>query len=190
MAAFDHVILLLSFVYALAIAHLLSTVAMLIRRSAQVRFSTIHAFWMLNAVLTIMANWISYWDLRSLPSWSVATIGFTFAMAFTNYLQAALVCPEVEGEARLDLVEFQARQRLRIVGSWAASCVFALVANAVYGSVFGVVNWNAQNLAVAPMLAGAVIALVWSARWAQIAGIAITMAAWAFYFIDLQGALK
>lgn len=56
MHAFDHIILLLSFVYALAIAHLLSTTAMLIRRSATVRFSWLHGFWMVFAVLTIVSD--------------------------------------------------------------------------------------------------------------------------------------
>jgi hypothetical protein len=41
--AFEHVILLLSFVYALAIAHLLTTVAGLVRGWERVRFSWPHA---------------------------------------------------------------------------------------------------------------------------------------------------
>jgi hypothetical protein len=190
MGAFDHIILLLSFVYALAIAHLLSTTAMLIRNSGLVRFSTAHAFWMLIALITIIANWIGFWDLRTLPSWSVATIFFTFAMAAANYLQAALVSPEVVTGEPLDLVEFQARQRLRILGSFAASGVFALIANAVYGAVFGAVTWGAENIAVAPMLLGTVIAMIWRARWAQLIGPLAVSGGWLFYFLDLQGAVR
>jgi hypothetical protein len=189
LGAFDHIILLLSFVYALAIAHLLSTTAMLIRRSAEVRFSALNAFWMLNALVVIMANWLSFWDLRTLPRWSVATIFFTFVIAFTNYLQAALVCPEADGEGHLDLVEFQSRQRTRIAGSFLASGVTALVANFAYGRVFGVVTWDKQNLAVIPMLVGCLIALIWRARWAQIAAAIVIASAWAYYFAALQGDL-
>jgi hypothetical protein len=41
--AFDYIITLLSFVYALAIAHLLATVAELVRARKRVRFSWLNA---------------------------------------------------------------------------------------------------------------------------------------------------
>ena len=189
MGAFDHIILLLSFVYALAIAHLLSTVAKLVRDSRRVRFSALHAFWMLNALTSILANWMSFWDLRTLPSWNVASILLTFAIASLNYLQAALVCPEVSAGERLDLAAFQADQRLRIVGSFLALGILALIANAIYGAIFGVISWNAQNLAVVPMVAGALIALIWRGRAAQILGAVVIAAAWTFYFAALQAPL-
>src|SRR5579872_1695419 len=123
MGAFDHIVLLLSFVYALAIAHLLSTTALIIRESTRVRFSGLHAFWMANALAVIMANWIGFWDMRGLPSWNVASIFFTFLTGFTNYLGAALVCPEVKQGEPLDLVAFAATQRTRYVGACLASVV-------------------------------------------------------------------
>lgn len=189
MGAFDHIILLLSFVYALAIAHLLTTAALLLRRRRGVRFSALQAFWMLNALTTIIANWISFWDLRALPSWSVPTIFFTFLIAFTNYLQAALVCPEVRTEGTVDLVAFQTGHRLEIVGSWFASAAIALVANAVYGQILGVITWDKQNLAVIPMAVSGVVALTWRARWAQVGAALIVAASWTVYFVALQGAI-
>ena len=189
MGAFDHIILLLSFVYALAIGHLLTTTAMLIRRAAEVRFSALNAFWMLNALVVIMANWLSFWDLRTLPSWSVATIFFTFLIAFTNYLQAALACPETGGSGLLDLVEFQARQHARIAASFVASGVTALIANFAYARVLGVITWDRENLAVVPMLVGGVVALIWRARLAQIGAAVLITAAWTFYFTGLQADL-
>lgn len=190
MGAFDHIILLLSFVYALAIAHLLTTVAMLIRQSARVRFSALHAAWMWNALMVIMANWIGFWDMRTLPDWTVATIFFTFGMAFVNYLQAALVCPEVIAGEALDLVEFQARERRRILGSAAGSCVLAALANFVYGSAFGVISWNAANLAVVPMAVATLAATVWRWRWLQVGAAVTTLGLWAFYFIAVQAAVR
>ena len=190
MGAFDHIILLLSFVYALAIAHLLSTTALIMRESGRVRFSALHAFWMVNALAVIMANWISFWDMRSLPSWSVATIFFTFAMAFTNYLQAALVCPEVKAGEPLDLVAFAAGQRTRYVAAFLASVVFAVAANAVYGSIYGIVTWDIANLAVAPMAPVAIAALIWPHRWAQWAAAVLIAADWIAYFALVQPALR
>jgi hypothetical protein len=189
MGAFDHIILLLSFVYALAIGHLLTTVAMLLRRRREVRFSALHAFWMLNALVAIVANWISFWDLRALPRWDVATIFFTFLIAFANNLMAALVSPEVKPDGPIDLVAFQAEHRLDIVGSWLVLAIIALVANAVYGRVFGVITWDEQNLAVIPMVVAGVIAVIWRARWAQIAAAVVVAASWTLYFAALQGAI-
>jgi hypothetical protein len=189
MGAFDHIILLLSFVYALAIGHLLTTAALLLRRRREVRFSSLHAFWMLNALVAIIANWISFWDLRGLPSWSVWTIFFTFLIAFSNYLQAALVSPEIRAEGAVDLVAFQAEHRLEIVGSWFVLAVIALAANVVYGHVFGVITWDEQNLAVIPMVISGAMALIWRARWAQIGAAVIVAASWMLYFGALQGAI-
>jgi len=189
MAAFEHVISLLSFVYALGIAHLLGATALLIRNSARVRFSWLHGFYMLNAIVTLTANWISYWDLRALPAWSVGSIMFTFAMAFANYLQAALVCPEVREGEPLDLVAFQSRQRVRIIGSWTLSAAFAVAANAVYGGGFAVSEWSAQNLLVVPMLVVGVAALIWPSKWVQIPAAILLGCLWAIYFAAFQAAL-
>jgi len=190
MGAFDHIVLLLSFVYALAMAHLLSTTALIIRESAHVRFSGLHAFWMLNAVAVIMANWIGFWDMRGMPSWDVASIFFTFLTSFTNYLQAALVCPEVKPGEPLDLVDFAARQRTRYVGVALASVLMAGLGNAVYGAIWGNLTLDVENLAVVPMLAAVVAALIWRQRQVQWAAAGVMTVSWIVYFADMQPALK
>jgi hypothetical protein len=190
MGAFDHIVLLLSFVYALATAHLLSTTALIIRESAHVRFSGIHAFWMVNALAVIMANWIGFWDMRGLPAWNVASIFFTFLTSFTNYLQAALVCPEVKQGEPLDLVEFAARQRTRYVGAALASVVMAGVGNAVYGAIFGNLTLDIENFAVVPMLAAVLAALIWPQRQVQWAVAGVLTVNWIVYFAGIQPALK
>jgi Na+/citrate or Na+/malate symporter len=181
---------LLSFVYALAMAHLLSTTALIIRESGHVRFSGLHAFWMLNALAVIMANWIGFWDMRGLPTWSIASIFFTFVTGFTNYLGAALVCPEVRAGEPLDLVDFAARQRTRYVGAALASVIVAAVGNAVYGAMFGNPILDVENLAVLPMLAAVVAALIWPQRQVQWAAAGVLTVTWIVYFTSLQPALK
>ena len=76
------------------------------------------------------------------------------------------------------------------VGATLASCVTALVANVVYGQALGVITWDQANLAVVPMTAGVLIALVWRGRAAQAIGPALIAGAWIVYFTALQGALK
>jgi len=64
MGAFDFVITLLSFVYALAITHILATVGDIIRAGKRVRFSWLNAAWMLSTLLIVVAFWLGLWDMR------------------------------------------------------------------------------------------------------------------------------
>ena len=190
MGAFEHVIALLSFVYALALTHLLSGIVALIRADNRVRFSWIYAFWVLNAFVAILANWLSFWDLRTLPSWSVLAIVLTLLLAIANYLQAALVCPEVPSEGTVDLVVFHQEQSRRYIGAFLVLCVLALIANFVFGTLQGASEWGAQNLAVVPMVVAAALAMIVRARWMQIAMAVMLAATWVYYFSFLQSALK
>jgi hypothetical protein len=189
MGAFEHVISLLSFVYALAIAHLLLTVAGIVRGWERVRFSWFHAYWMLNALFVIVVDWISFWYLNTLQSWSVGLIFMTLAIALVDYLQAAMVCPEIPTEGSIDLKAFHATQARRYIGAFALSATNALIANFVLGGAYNVSEWSVQNWAVVPMLVIAVTAAAWRTRWVDIAAPFLLMAIWAFFLIELQGAL-
>lgn len=190
MGAFEHVISLLSFVYALALTHLLYCIAQMIRSWRRVVVSWIHAFWVLNAFLVIIANWISFWDLHVLPAWSTGTICFTFLMAFVNYLQAALVCPEIPDEGPIDLVWFHAEHGRQYLGMVVGSVILALLANIVYGGEYDVTEWTKQNMAVVPMLFATGAAFIWRTKWVDIAAPVVVAATWLYYFVDLQTALK
>jgi hypothetical protein len=190
MGAFEHVIALLSFIYALALTHLLSGIVALIRADNRLKFSWIYAFWMLNAFIIIIANWISFWDLRSMPSWNMLAVAFLIVMAFANYLQAALVCPEVPREGAVDLAAFHEQQSRRYIGAFLVSGMLALAANVIFGNMLNVSEWSAQNLAVVPMVIAAALAALVRVRWVQIAMPIVIAAAWIFYFSFLQSALS
>ena len=190
MGAFEHVISLLSFVFALAITHLLMSVAGLIRNAPRVRWSGPAEMWMLNGLVTVIANWISFWDMRALTSWSIGTIFFTFGLSFVTYLQVALVCPDIPADGAIDLARFHDEQSKRYIGAFLLTCGVAVIANFVFGGVFRVAEWNKQNLAVLPMIAIALAAIFLRARWVQIAAPLALMAVWVYYFVTLQSALK
>ena len=190
MSPFEHIILLLSFVYALAIGHLLTTVARLVGQAGRVRFSWLWAFWMANALFVIMADWIGFWGLKGLKVWSVGSIFFTFALAFSNYLQAALVCPEIPAEGVIDLAVFHRLKGRAYIAAFVASCALALAANVAYGQVFGVLDWARVNIAVIPMTLIAVAALIWRGRWVQRLAPPLLLANWAYYFLAFQGPLR
>jgi hypothetical protein len=114
MAAFEHVMTLLSFVFALTIAHLLSSVIALVRAGSRVRYSFTHAVWMFVSLLLVLVWWLSFWDFRVLKSWDVGTIVFTLGGTMLVYLYAGLVSPEVSKEGRWTLGNSTARMAANI----------------------------------------------------------------------------
>jgi len=190
MTAFEHVILLLSFVYALALTHLLSCTAALIRAGARVRFSWVLSAWMLNALVVILANWLSFFDLRSGPGWNVSTILFLLAIAIANYLQAALVCMDVPENGPADMVAFHEAQARKYIPAFIASVVIAFFANIFLGGAFHVGELLRQNAAVIPMIVLATIAAIWIRGRVQVLALIGLAGLWLYYFVDLQAALK
>lgn len=190
MGAFEHVISLLSFVYALAIAHLLTTVARLIGSRERVRFSWFHAYWMLNALLVLVVDWVSFWDMHTVPSWTMTSIAVVLVQSFVDYMQAALVCPEIPAEGRLDLVAFHATRSRRYIGAFAATTIWALIDNLYFGGGYNVAEYLAQNIAVVPFIAVGIFAAIFRRRWVDVVAIALLAPVWIYYLIALQSALK
>jgi hypothetical protein len=190
MGAFEHVISLLSFVYALAIAHLLTTVARLIGARERVRFSWFHAYWMLNALFVLVVDWISYWDMHAVASWTTASIFIVLGQSFVDYMQAALVCPDIPEHGTVDLVAFHRSRAGRYIGAFALTTIVALLDNLYFGSGYNIGQVLAQNIAVVPLIAIAVTATFVRRRWVDIAAPILLMCVWAYYLTQLQGALK
>ena len=86
MTAFEHVTALFSFVYALALTHLLARIAELIVARDRVRFSGLLALGMINAIILVFSNWLSIWDLRSIKSWDLVSITVQFLFAIVIFL--------------------------------------------------------------------------------------------------------
>lgn len=129
MSAFEHVTALLSFVYALALTHLLARIGELVLVRERVRFSGLLAVGMLNAIGIVFANWLSLWDLRSVTSWDIASIAIQFLLAVAQYGLCVLVGPKPPEEGVIDLEEFFWRQRTYIYGTALIVLVLSVLAN-------------------------------------------------------------
>src|SRR5436189_6176897 len=110
MSAFEHVTALLSFVYALALTHLLARIAELVIARERVRFSGLLALGMVNADLSVFTNWLSLWDLRSITNGELASIGIQFLFAVSIYVICVLVGPKTPDEETNDHEDFCWRQ--------------------------------------------------------------------------------
>lgn len=188
MRAFDFVITLYSFVYALAVAQILSTVGDMIRAGKRLRFSWTNAGWMLNVLLAIVAWWLSLWDLRTEQRWDMAIVLVFFAVACLLYVLARMVSAPIPPEGIVDLKRYHENEGRKYAGLFAVECAVTIGTVFVYGSTSQ--NWIASNWATAPTLVASAAAAVTSHRWVQTAAISVIVLLWIPYFITLQGALS
>ena len=180
MSAFEHVTALLSFVYALALTHLLARIAELVVARDRVRFSGLLALGMANAVLLVFINWLSLWDLRSVKSWDIVSIAVQFLFAIALYFLCVLAGPKTPDEGPLDLEDFFWRQRRYFYGALLSIVILSLVANVAFLKSANASLFVKENVTVLPMLIPVVLALVSRARWAQwVAGLSyLAMLLW------------
>ena len=94
MGSFDFVLVLLSFVYALALGHVLSRVGGLLIGRDRVRFSGLLALAIVNAVAQVYVDWLAMWDFRSLAEWDLLTVTLFFLSSLLLFLMCAAVAPE------------------------------------------------------------------------------------------------
>ncbi len=156
MTPFDFVLTLLSFIYSLALAHLLTGAARMIRHRRKLVFSWPHALWMTSAFLLALANWLSLWAFHSFRVVDLPMFAGAVALCAGMYFVSAFVTPEFEKPEDFDLVRFHETQRFTYITANLVLLTLALGLNAGAGAI-GVRSWasdNAPNLAmVLPLLA-------------------------------------
>jgi hypothetical protein len=173
-SAFEHVTALLSFVYALALTHLLARIAEMVVARDRVRFSGLLAVGMANAVVLVFANWLSIWDLRSVKTWDLGTITVQFLFAVAVFLACVLVGPKTPDEGPIDLEDFFWRQRPYYYSAVLACVLLALVANLAFLKSANAWLFVQENEVSLPMLVPCILALASRARWAQwVAGVSL-----------------
>lgn len=186
MGAYEHVIVLLSFVYALALTHLLSRMGGLLVARKRVRFSGLLALAQANAIWMVFENWLYLWNLHGIQSWSVAAITFEFAFAASLYLLCTLCAPEAAAEGRIDMEAFYGEQR-RPYYATALTMQAIGVADLIFYSTNSASGVAIHDVGVTALLTlPTLLAMLVSARWAQWAGGAILLlmnATWAFLFV-------
>jgi len=173
MSAFEHVTALLSFVYALALTHLLARIGELFLARERVRFSGLLALGMTNAIVIVFANWLSLWDLRSVTTWDIGSISIQFLLAISQYLLCVLVGPKAPEEGVIDLEDFFWRQRGYIYGTALVVLILSLLANLDFLKTPNTALFLKENIITLILMVPALVALISRNRAVQwLAGIA------------------
>jgi len=167
---FEFIILFFSFIYTLALTHLLFAATRMIRHRRNLVFSWPHALWMLNALLLLICNWISLWDFHRLKTMALPVFLCGFALVGIQYFICALIAPDFEDGDSFDLRAFHARESRTYMLAFLAFLPLALALNLGAAAGLGIENWAKQNVFVLAMAPPIMVPLLIRAHWAQIVG--------------------
>jgi hypothetical protein len=189
MSPFEFIILLLSFVYTLALTHLLFAATRMIRHRRQLVVSVPHLLWMLVALFNVVANWISLWDFRKVVPLSLWTIAGGFMLAVLNYFMSALVSPDFEAGESYDMKRFHRCEGPTYMAAILVMILAAIATNYLAGADLDVTNFENENALVIYMVPAILLGLVIRKRWAQLLSPALmlllTFAYYWLYYPDL-----
>lgn len=175
MRPFEFIILFFSFIYTLALTHLLFAWTRMIRHRRQLVFSWPHSLWMLIALVNLGANWISLWDFRTDGNLSLGTIVGGFLFVIINYFVCALVSPDFEGGETYDMKRFHMCEGPTYISAVLVLIASSIVFNFLAGATLNVTHWSNENVLVVAMLVPVIAALVWKHQWMQIVAPAVLL---------------
>src|SRR4029077_6318096 len=171
---FQHVTVLVSFIFAIALTHVFSSASQLLLGRDRVRFSALLTMSMVNAALGIIINWLGLWELHNLKHWSLGEVVLQLGWVVPNYFSCSLVAMPVSESEPIDMAAFFDRQRRLIFSATIALSVMGGLAT--YLDRNDIEGWK-PNAWIGAELVGlslAVFALVagWGKpRWLQWVGV-------------------
>lgn len=161
---FELVTVLLSFVFAIALTHLLTSSTELVWARNRLVFSGLQALWMLSAALSILVNWIGLEPLHAIRNWSVSEIEIQFVAAVVQYYTCSLISMRPKEEGLVDMPMFYERERPAIFTAYSAMMVISMFQNWWDQKTFGVSNFD---LLKANALVLVMLAMTITAGWAK-----------------------
>jgi hypothetical protein len=94
---FQHVSVLVSFIFATALTHVFSSASQLLLARHRVRFSAVLTVSMVNAAPGVIINWLDLWELQNIKHWSLAEVLLQLGWVVPNYFSCSLsLCPSAQ----------------------------------------------------------------------------------------------
>lgn len=190
MHAFDFVLLLFSFVFALALTHLLSRVGTLLLARKRTRFSALQTAVIVNAVVLLYVNWLALWYLHGIKDWDIASITVFFAFALSTFFFCAAAAPEVPAEGQVDLEAFYWDNYRLFYGFIFLQTVLAMLTNFVFLKTSDPSLFWKTNLGTLPFFLPVILAVFVSRRWAQWASAMGLLSLSVWWLITFSGDLS
>jgi hypothetical protein len=167
---FEHVTILLSIIFALAMTHILASATELVWQRRNIRFYGLHALWMANALIGLLCYWLSIWELAAVRRWTGLAIVLQFIPAIVQYFACSLLSMRREGAEIMDMKAFYERQRPAIFVAFSLMMIAAMIETyADRNNVAGhnPVDWIGAELPIFLMLVATLIAGWVKQLWLQ-----------------------
>jgi hypothetical protein len=167
---FEHVSLLLSFVYVVALTHLLAAATELITARDRVKPSGLMIFWMVQATMLLLINWLSLFGLSDIKQWTVREVGMQFGSSIVQYFTCSLISMRVKEEGPVDMPAYFEKQRPVIFASFLALALIAMVTNYLdRNNTNGMTPdaWVGEDLLILPIVLVLPFAAYAKRKWLQ-----------------------
>jgi hypothetical protein len=184
---FSHFILLLSFVFALALAHVLSSGTDLVRERTRVRFSWIHASWMIIAVVALFSNWMGLWNHRN-QKLDIVSSAIQFLFTVIQYFTCSIVSPRIPERGTIDLWKYHQQHKRQYLAAFLILGLFAIVPNGYFAWSQGqrdLGRFVVSQLNLVPMMLFVGVAIFAKPVWIQFTCAAAELAL-IVYFTSMQ----
>jgi hypothetical protein len=167
---FEHVTILLSIIFALAMTHILASATEFVWERDKVRFYGLHAIWMVNALLGLLIFWLTVWYLATIKRWTGFEIAVQFIPAIIQYFACSLLSMRREGDGIMDMKAFYERQRPAIFTAFALMTFASMVQTFVDRNILagpGPSGWVGAEIPISLMLVATLIAAWAKPLWMQ-----------------------
>jgi hypothetical protein len=168
---YNLILTFVSFIFAIAATHLLTSATNLIMARKRVIYSGLQTLWMASSLLGLLGNWLSMAGLSTLPQWTPGIAMVIFATTLVQYFTCSLLAMNVEKTSPVDMSGFFEEQRRVIMAAFTCLMLLAAVWNYVFRDFNGLSAsvWVQQDfiiLAACPTLALAAFARRKAPQWA------------------------
>jgi hypothetical protein len=188
MSAFEYVIVMVSVVLSLGVAHSLAGFATLLQGSHRVRWSLTHGIWWAVIFSCNLDLWLSLWTVRGQQIWPLGAWLSAFGAACLVYLANYLASPRpAAGDAVIDLWAFHQANRKRYL---TAQLGYLLVGMALNATLLPQ-EFKLANLTTAgPALLGILLAIFIPNRWVQRLIAVVMLGLIAAYYVNFFSELR
>jgi hypothetical protein len=144
MGPFEFIILFFSFIYTLALTHLLFAITRMIRHRSD-------------------------WDFHRLETITLTEFVGGLVFVILQYFICALVAPDFDDNETFDMRAFHDREGRTYITAVLVAALGAVAINLGAGTVSNVQNWGEQDGLAIGMVLTAAVALIVRTRWVQVA---------------------
>jgi phosphatidylglycerophosphate synthase len=177
----------MGFVFGFSLGQLLLRLGGLVIAWERVKPSALCGLATGSAILLVLTDWLSLYELRNSPHWTLLPIVLIFLTALSVCFICMIATPMPQAEGPIDMEAFYWHQRKTFFSAWLACELLATACNSVFLDTPKLLSENIPNLIAIPPIC---LALLVPHRWAQWTGLSLLTAITVFVLVTYQASLS